>query len=136
MSQSPWTDPDAAITRVEEQVRQAEAVAAKAQALEKEMKLLVGSAQSPRREASVTVTVQGALVDLQLSRDAMELDERALSKIIVETVAKAQRNVGERAVALTSEAFGEDSPITARMRAEADERDSLPATDGIRYEQE
>jgi hypothetical protein len=133
MSSEVWGDPDAVLARVEEQVRQAQANAVKAQQLEADMKSLVGRAVSPGREVTAGVSASGLLTELVLTEKALEWDERALAKNIMDTVNAAHRKLGEAAVALSAETFGEDSPVTARLQAEADARSVKPTEPGIGY---
>ena len=128
-----WGDPDAVIARVEDRVRQAQANAVKAQQLETDMKSLVGRAVSPGREITAGVSASGLLTELVLTERALEWDERALAKNIMDTVNAAHRKLGEAAVALSAETFGEDSPVTARLRDEAQARSVKPAEPGIGY---
>lgn len=128
-----WSDPDAILARVEEQVRQAQANAVKAQQLEADMKSLVGRAVSPGREITAGVSASGLLVELVLTEKALDWDEKALAKHVMDTVNAAHRKLGEAAVTLSADTFGEDSPVTARLRAEADARSIKPAEPGIGY---
>ncbi len=133
MGENLWSDPDAALARVEDQVRMAEQRAVTARALEASMKTLVGRAVSPGREVTAAVSAGGLLTELVLTERALEWDEKALARAVKDTVNAAHRKLGEQAVELTIEAFGEDSPVTARMRAEADARQEPPADQGITY---
>ncbi len=122
-----WSDPDAAIASVEEQIRQAQETAQRAQALERDLHTLVGRAASSRREVSAEVSSSGLITSLTLTPAALEFDERSLAHLVMDTVNAAHRQVGEQAVALSAEAFGDDSPITERLRAEAAAREIPPA---------
>ena len=129
-----WGDPDAVLARVEEQIRGAQANAVKAQQLEADMKTLLGRAVSPGREITAGVSASGLLVELKFTERALEWDEKALAKNVMDTVNAAHRKLGEQAVALSAEAFGEDSAVTARLRAEADARSIAPTEPTIGYE--
>ncbi|QAY60102.1 YbaB/EbfC family DNA-binding protein [Microbacterium protaetiae] len=115
-------DPDLTIARVQEQVEQAQQRARVAQQMRVEVEAVRGKATSPRRELAVTVDASGRLVDVELSDAAMDLRTRDLSRLIVETAQAAQRDAGEQAVAVTSRAFGDESPVVARLRDELDAR--------------
>jgi DNA-binding protein YbaB len=127
VTEGSWGDPDAAIARVEQQVREATERAQRARQLAAQMQSLVGRASSRNGEVTAAVTSSGALTEFSLSERAMDLDARSLERLVLATVNAAQRKVGEQAVALTADAFGEDSPVTARMREEAATR--LPRAD-------
>jgi hypothetical protein len=129
-----WGDPDAVLAQVEEQIRGAQANAVKAQQLEADMKTLLGRAVSPGREITAGVSASGLLVELKFTERALEWDEKALAKNVMDTVNAAHRKLGEQAVALSAEAFGEDSAITARLRAEAEARSVNPTEPTIGYE--
>ena len=79
------------------------------------------------------MSASGLLVELTLTQRALEWDEKTLAKNVMDTVNAAHRKLGEQAVALSAEAFGEDSPVTARLREEADARSIKPAEPGIGY---
>ncbi len=130
---SGWGDADQALAKVNAQIAEAQRTAEKARALDAEMKTLVGRAQSRGREVTASVSAAGLLVDLNLTDKAFELDERALGRLIMQTVNDAHQAVGEKAVNLTAEAFGEDSAVTARIRAEAEARQQRPQEPEIRY---
>ena len=129
-----WGDPDAVLARVEDQVRQAQVNAVKAQQLESDMKTLLGRAVSPGREITAGVSASGLLVELTLTERALEWDEKTLAKNVMDTVNAAHRKLGEQAVALSADAFGEDSPVTARLRAEAEARSIATTEPTIGYE--
>jgi KaiC/GvpD/RAD55 family RecA-like ATPase len=133
MGDDVWGDPDAVLARVEDQVRQAQVNAVKAQQLEADMKTLLGRATSAGREITAGVSASGLLVELTLTERALEWDEKVLAKNVMDTVNAAHRKLGEQAVALSADAFGEDSPVTARLRAEAEARSVNPAEPTIGY---
>ena len=133
MSSDRWGDPDAAIARVEAQVAQAQENARRAERLQAEIGSLSAIARSARGEVTATVGAAGRLVSLDLGDDAMELEPRALAHLITATVHEAHGRAAARAVEATAEAFGEDSPVTARLRDEAAALTAGP-DDGIRYE--
>ena len=115
-------DPDLLIERVQVQVEQAQERARAAQQMRAQVEAVRGKAYSPRRELAVTVDASGRLVDVELSDAAMDLRARDLSRLIVATAQAAQRDAGQQAVAMASEAFGDQSPVVARLRDELDSR--------------
>ncbi len=133
MTDNPWTDPDAALARVEDQIRQAELAAVKARELASAVQAQVGKASSPGREVQAAVNAGGVLTELTLTEKALEWDERALARAIKDTINAAHRKVGEQAVALAAEAYGEGAPITERLRAEAEARSAQPDEPTIGY---
>lgn len=133
MTQQPWSDPDTAIAHVAEQVRQAELQAEKARTLEANVKGIVGRASSPKREVTAAVSASGLLTELKLTNDATELSNDDLAAMIKKVVNDAHRAVGEQAVQLSIEVFGEDSGVTAHLREEAAAREVAPPQPGITY---
>lgn len=133
MSGGLWDDPDAAIARVEDQIRAAQHQAAVARELESSMRAIVGRAGSPDRTVTAAVSASGIVTDLSLKEDALHQSASALARVIRDTINAAHRDVGAQAVALSEEAFGEESPVTARLREEAQARSSDPGQSGITY---
>jgi DNA-binding protein YbaB len=124
-------DADAAITRIEQQMAAAQRQAERAQQFQAEIDGVRGVARSPRRELQVTVDAAGRLAAIELSDAAMELAPRALAELLVETANAAQRDAGVKAVDIAAEAFGQDSGIVDRLRAEVD-KEPPSATSSIR----
>lgn len=113
--------------RVARQIEEAQQRAAAATGVRTEIESVRERASSPRRELTVTVDASGRLLDVELAVAAMDLDARALGRLIVETAGRAQRAAGERAAQIAAEAFGEDDPAVAHLRSEIEER--LPEDD-------
>jgi DNA-binding protein YbaB len=133
MSTPIWGDPDSVLATVEDQIRQAEAHAAKARELEANMRTITGRATSKDRAVTAAVSASGLVTELTLTQDALELHERDLARSIQDTVNAAHRSVGEQAVALSAEAFGAESDVTQRLRDEASAREQLPTDPDITY---
>jgi DNA-binding protein YbaB len=117
---SAWGDPDAAIARVNAQIREAQERAVRASAMRQQVEAVRGVAMSRGREVSVTVDVSGRMIDLDISDKGLELSPRELSRLIVTTVDQARRHAGDQSIALAAEVFGEDSMVVDRLRAEVD----------------
>jgi len=115
-------DPDVLIARVQDQVAAAQKRAQAAQQMRAQVEAVRGTAYSQRRELSVTVDASGRLVDVQLSDAALELRARDLSRLIITTAQAASRDAGQQAMDLAAAAFGEDSPVVARLRDEVTAR--------------
>lgn len=115
-------DPDALIARVQDQVAAAQQRAQAAQQMRARVDAVRGTAFSPRRELSVTVDASGRLVDMELSDAALDLRAKDLSRLIVTTAQAATRDAGQQATELAAAAFGEDSPVVARLRDEVEAR--------------
>lgn len=113
-----YDDPDAALERIQADIRGAQERAAQAARFKESVDQLRGRARSPRGEVTVEVDTGGQLVDLRLSDDATDVVARDLSAMILETVRAATRDAAQQAMAVTAEMFGEESPVTAQMRTE------------------
>lgn len=124
-------DADLAIARVQQQIAEAKERAAKAQAMQADVQAIRGVATAPRKELTVTVDSGGRLLAVDVADAAYDLEPRDLGRLIVTTAEQARQKAGEQAIALASEAFGEDSGVVTRLR---DEIDSKPSDlDDIRY---
>lgn len=62
-----WSDPDASIARIEQQIADAQAQAVVAQQLQEQLTELRGSASSRRGEVTAVVEIGGRLSDLRLA---------------------------------------------------------------------
>jgi hypothetical protein len=113
-----FDDPDDALERVQAEIRAAQERAAKATEVKQVMDLLRGRSRSPRGEVTAEVDPSGQLLDLQLADAATDLAARDLASLIVETVRQAAQDAGRQALAVTADAFGEGSPVTAHLRDE------------------
>lgn len=130
-----WGSPDAAMERVNAQIVEAQERAARATEVRQEMDALRGTAKSPKGEVEAEADTSGRLVGLTLSSDALELDERALARLILTTAQLAAAKAGEQALEIAATAFGEGSAITTRFRDEIAERNAAaaPSDSDLRY---
>lgn len=130
-----WGSPDAAMERVNAQIAEAQERAARATQVRQEMDALRGTAKSPKGEVEAEADTSGRLVGLTLSSDALNLDERALARLILSTAQLAAGRAGEQALELAASAFGEESAITTRFRDEIAERNAAAgsADSDLRY---
>ncbi|MFX8437319.1 YbaB/EbfC family nucleoid-associated protein, partial [Acinetobacter baumannii] len=83
--------------------------AERAAELRRQIDAVRGVATSPRREVTVTGAASGRLAAVELTDAASPLPSRDLGRLIVHTANEAQRQAGEKALELASEAFGADS---------------------------
>ena len=114
----PLDDPDAAIERVQADVRAAQERAALAAEVKAALDRVRGHARSPRGEVTAEADPSGRLTGLQLADRATDLAAPDLADLVVRTARDAAREAGRRALAVTAEAFGEDSPVTEHLRGE------------------
>lgn len=117
-----YDDPDAALARVQQDIAQAQERAARAVEVKASIDRVRGRARSPRGEVTVEVDATGQLTDLVLDDEALTLRPADLATLIRETVKAAGRDAGRRAVAVTDDAYGEDSSISAHLRDELEAR--------------
>jgi DNA-binding protein YbaB len=113
-----FDDPDAAIERVQADIRAAQERAVKATEVKETLDRLRGRARSPRGEVTAEVDPSGQLVDLQLADNATEIVARDLSALILDTVRSAAQDAARQAVTVTADAFGDTSPVTTQLRDE------------------
>jgi DNA-binding protein YbaB len=130
---SPWDDADTAIDRIQEQVAQAQATAAKAQEMQQRIRDTRGVAESRGGEVRATCDASGALTDLTLESNAADMSVKELGRVILETVTAARTKAGAKAIAIAEDLFGEDAPGVQMMRAEIDDREQGRASSGIAY---
>jgi DNA-binding protein YbaB len=131
---STWGDTESSIATIREQMAATLARAEQAQGLKDQIARVRATSTSPRREVTVVVDASGRLVDVTFSADATNLSPDELSKEVLAAVARAQREAGDQAIALTADIFGEDSETVAMLRSEVDERmPDLPADDSVGY---
>lgn len=109
---------EALVARIEEQVAQAQETARRAEQVREQFEQVRGRAASPRGEVRVTVETTGRITALDLHEDALRLDPRDLSALILETVAAAQRQAANESLALVEGTFGAQSGVAANLRAE------------------
>lgn len=115
-------DPDAALAKIQRDIATAQERAVRAEQVKAEVDAVRGRGRSPRGEVVVEVDASGQLRDVDLTDAAMALRPDELSRLIVEAARAAQREAGGRAVTIMGEAFGEDSPLTAHLRTEVEQR--------------
>ncbi|MFF1530860.1 YbaB/EbfC family nucleoid-associated protein [Cellulomonas sp. NPDC058312] len=113
-----FDDPDAALARVQADIRAAQERAEQAADFQEVVGRVRGHARSPRGEVTVEVDTTGQLVNLQLADAATDIVARDLSGLILDTVRAAAKDAARQTLAVTAETFGEQSPVTGAMRAE------------------
>lgn len=84
------------------------------------MRTLSGRAPSKDRNITAAVSTSGLVAELTLTEADLGLHQRVLARAIQHTINAAHRAMGEQAVALSAETFGEDAAVTQRLREEAD----------------
>ena len=109
-----------AAQRAREQVdgwlRQSQEQAEKAHRVSREVEAIRETETASDRTVTVAVDAGGRLVDLKLTREAMDLYPADLATTILECVDKARSRAGAKASRLASEAWGEESDLAQRMR--------------------
>lgn len=122
---------EAARLRVAAQTERARTAARDAARMAEDVRLLVSTVTSPGREISVTVRAGGAVDRIELTERALEWDARALSRMLTETVRRAQRAAADEAVARMAESLGAQSPLVADVRSQVQAQ--YGAEPGIEY---
>lgn len=119
---SGFSDPEAAIARVEQQIQQAEARAATATRLRQDLEAVRSSASNRENDITATVDPTGRLVDLVIKDSALELSGADLTRTILELTRRAGRQAAEASLALSADAFGAEDGLTKRLRGELEDR--------------
>lgn len=81
-------------------------------------------ARSPRGEVTVAAKAGGVLTDLQITDAAYDLDPDALAQMLMRVIARAQHDAAMAFADAASGALGEDSPVAATLRSNA--QDAFP----------
>lgn len=109
-----------AAQRAQEQVdswlRQSQEQAETAQRVSKQVDAIRETETASDRTVTVTVDAGGRLVDLKLTREAMDLFPSDLATTILDCVDKARSRAGTKASKIASDAWGAESDLAQRMR--------------------
>lgn len=111
-------DADAAIARVEEDVRRAQQRAERYPALQAAIDDVRARAVSSRRDVAVEVDAGGILRSLEISDAALTRSGRQVSEEVMALIAAASRDARAETLALTTEIMGEDDPIVKAVAAD------------------
>lgn len=115
---SAFGDPEEVLKRLESQIAAANEIARKAKDTQAQIAAATGTAYSPDRIVTVESDASGRIVRLDIKEAAADGSMSSLARKIQETAGVAQRKAGEHALQIMSEALGEDSPVTLRLRQE------------------
>ncbi|NYG98317.1 DNA-binding protein YbaB [Schumannella luteola] len=127
----PYGSPDRVRASVQAQVAAAEARTATVDALAERVAATTASARSLRGEVEVTAEPTGAVREVRFSEDALGLRAADLGRLVTETIARAQRDAAEKALAAAAEALGAGSAVVGQIRDEISRRPE-PPTAGAR----
>ena len=109
-----------AAQRAREQVdgwlRQSQEQAEKAQRVSKQVDAIRETETASDRTVTVTVDAGGRLVDLKLTREAIDLFTSDMPTTILVCVVKASSRAGAKASKIASDAWGAESDLAQRMR--------------------
>jgi DNA-binding protein YbaB len=117
-----YDDPDVALARVAADIEAARLRAERAVEVKASIDRVRGRARSARGEVTVETDATGQITDLVLDEAALNLRASDLATLIRDTVRAAARDAGARAVAVTDDAYGPDSTISAHLRDELEAR--------------
>lgn len=112
-----FEDADAAIARVEEDVRRAQERAERLPSLVAAAAAIRGTATSRRRDLTVEVDQSGSVVDLRITDAALDLGSARLSSELLALIAEAKADTQRQILAAATELLGEDDPAVATLRA-------------------
>ena len=97
-------------------LRQSQEQAETAQRVSKQVDAIRETETASDRTVTVTVDAGGRLVDLKLTREAMDLFPSDLATTILDCVDKARSRAGAKASKIASDAWGAESDLAQRMR--------------------
>ncbi|MFF2053468.1 hypothetical protein ACFVU2_17840 [Leifsonia sp. NPDC058194] len=112
-----FDDADAAIARVEADIRLAQERAERLPSLVSAAAAIRGTATSRRRDLAVEVDQSGGLVDLRITDAALDLGSARLSSELLALIAEAKADAQRQILAAATELLGEDDPAVATLRA-------------------
>lgn len=81
---------------------------------------MTATVSSRRKEVTVTVDHGGRVTDMQISDRGVELSGQELSRVVLETIRQAGREVGKLVGEAVRESWGDDSTETARTLSSYD----------------
>ncbi|WP_181408839.1 YbaB/EbfC family nucleoid-associated protein [Schumannella soli] len=122
----PYGSPAQVRATVQSQVAAADARTAAIDALADRVAATTATARSLRGEVEVTAEPTGAVRDVRFSDAALELRSADLGRLVTETIARAQRDAAEKALAAATETLGADSAVVGRIRDEVSRRPEPP----------
>ena len=115
-------DADGALKKIDRDVEMAQARAKQAADAQGAMAAVRGKARSKDGDVAAEVDSNGVLTDLKLTDEALEDQPEDLARSIREVVREAQSDAGKQTMLIADNAFGEGSPVSARMRSELEKR--------------
>ncbi len=118
----PFADLDTARSTVRGQLQAARERNAAVAALTDTVNALSATVKSSRGEVTVTATPSAAIPNVTLDSSAFNLTPDALSRLVTETIARAQRAAAELALTEAQNALGEGSNFVSGLRADVDSR--------------
>lgn len=118
---------EAARAQVDAQIAAAEQRRDAAHRMADDIKELTVTASSPRGEATVTAAPGGGVTAVRIADAALSLGAVALSRLVTETIAQAQRKAALAAVERSAEVLGEASAFVTELRSQVDQ--SFPGAD-------
>jgi vacuolar-type H+-ATPase subunit E/Vma4 len=113
-------DADSTIAEVEDQIRLSEERAARMPAFESALAEIRGAATSKARDVRAEVDVNGRVVSLELTEQALQVGARRLAREILTTIGAAESQAKLQAVKNVATLLGDDDPITLQLRADAE----------------
>ncbi|MBZ4488095.1 YbaB/EbfC family nucleoid-associated protein [Microbacterium sp. cx-55] len=119
-----FEDADAAILRVEEDVRRAQQRAERYPALQAGIDEVRARAVSLRRDIAVEVDASGVLRNLEISDAALDRGGRQVSREVMALLSAAHRDARAKTLALTAEIMGEDDPIVKAVAADLEAQET------------
>jgi DNA-binding protein YbaB len=124
----PYDGPDRVRATVEAQVAEAAARTAAVDALADRLASTTATVRSLRGEVEVVAEPSGAVRSVRIADDALELYAADLGRLVTETIARAQREAADRALAAAEDALGSGDGVVAQLRDGLSRRPSTPGS--------
>lgn len=125
-----YGDADAAIARVEEDVRRAQQRAEKLPLLREAVDAARGTAVSRERDLGVTVNLSGRIVALTIDDSALARGGTRLAADLVRLLGQAHQDLQRQVLGSAIEALGDDDPIVDTYRSSIETTEDTPRNTG------
>ena len=127
MTDEVFAEIEAARARVNAQIAEAELRRSAVDKLAEDVKQLSVSVQSPRGEVQATAQPGGKVTGVRFTEAALSLSADALSRLVTETIARAQHQAAMAAVDRSAQLLGDGSAFVEELRTQANTSFPPPA---------
>ena len=113
---------EAARMKVIAGTEQAHTAAKDAARMSEDARNVTSTVASVGGEVSVRASADGSVESVDVSAASLDLDERTLSRLLTDTVRRAQRKAADAAIERMARTLGDASPLVASSRARVEEQ--------------